>query len=240
MSDAEREITRYLFAELAEAEAEAISRRCFEDEDFYDSVRTVEDELVDSFVRGELPAEEAKRVDLFLRDTYQEDQLRIAQSFAHPGGSKLLSRWASWRMLAIAACVFLLLGSGIWLWSRKPMANAPQRAATSRTFEKPPVTFSFWIAPGVVRGERETKSLSIPPGTQTVAIEFELAAGTPRSAYSVDLQTTSGRPLWKQDGVTPEKSLIVKIPADVLRSGNYEATLRSGGSVVDYYYFHIN
>lgn len=62
----ENQIIRYLFGELSEAEQSQIEERFLRDREYLETVQAVEDELIDSFVRGGLSADERVRVEQYL------------------------------------------------------------------------------------------------------------------------------------------------------------------------------
>jgi anti-sigma factor RsiW len=62
----EDELVRYLLGDLNKAERAALKNRIAGDEELFEQVRELEEELVDAYVRGELdfpqsPAEDRKR-----------------------------------------------------------------------------------------------------------------------------------------------------------------------------------
>ena len=57
----EDRIRRYLLAQLTEQEMERLEREFFQDDDLFDLVRAVEDDLIDDYVAGALPTEARNR-----------------------------------------------------------------------------------------------------------------------------------------------------------------------------------
>src|SRR5258706_11795885 len=51
-------IARYLLGLLSDEERSAVQERLFQDEDYFDRIRAIEYELLDSYSRGEMPAPE--------------------------------------------------------------------------------------------------------------------------------------------------------------------------------------
>src|SRR5258708_18215751 len=51
-------ISRYLFGLSSDEERSAVQERLFQDEDYFDRIRAIEHELLDSYSRGEMPASE--------------------------------------------------------------------------------------------------------------------------------------------------------------------------------------
>jgi len=58
--DEERQIRRYLLGQLAEADQQRIDERFFLDDEFHEKMQTLERELIDAYVRGELDEDERR------------------------------------------------------------------------------------------------------------------------------------------------------------------------------------
>ena len=138
LTDDRKQAVKYLLGELAEAEQSLVEERSFQDTEFSELLSEVEDDLVDDYVRADLPAAERAHFERhYLSSPRRHEKMSSARSFqqvmsAMPRAvatEKVSSpaaprRW--WTMLfprdphpalsysfAAAALIFLL--SGLWL-----------------------------------------------------------------------------------------------------------------------------
>ena len=75
----DRLLTQYLFRSLSEQETERFDELSVVDDDFAARLNTVENDLVDAYVRGELPAEEARRFQSsYLSSPRRREKVRFA------------------------------------------------------------------------------------------------------------------------------------------------------------------
>jgi anti-sigma factor RsiW len=64
----DEEIIRYILGEMSEQEQTAIEVRYFEDRPFLADVQSVRDDLVDAYVRSELPASRRRRLEQRMKE----------------------------------------------------------------------------------------------------------------------------------------------------------------------------
>jgi hypothetical protein len=74
-------LRRYLLGELPEAERSELADRYFVDEEFFDELLDVENELVDQYVRGQLSSEERKNFGDYLR-SLPDGESKLATAYA--------------------------------------------------------------------------------------------------------------------------------------------------------------
>lgn len=88
----DRLLTQYLFRSLSEEETERLDELSVVDDDFAARLNSVENDLVDAYVRGELPAEEASRFkSAYLSSPRRREKVRFAAtlvSFEQRAGNK--------------------------------------------------------------------------------------------------------------------------------------------------------
>ena len=134
-TEAEGRLTRYLLGKLSESERESIESELFADEDAFEQTLIAEDELVDAYARGELPAKERTQFEeTFLNSAAARERVHFARTLAgavsdarrrettqtvaaqrSPGFFSVL--WASatrWR-IAEAAIAVVLIAALSWL-----------------------------------------------------------------------------------------------------------------------------
>jgi hypothetical protein len=134
----EKSIHRYLLGEMAESDQTAFERELLADRDKFDQVWSVEDELIDSYVRDEMSRSDRERFEShYLASPLHRERVAIARLFLEnidqPGGetinTKVTSPVAPWwsRLLesrswpkpavgaALALALLLIFGGG-WLF----------------------------------------------------------------------------------------------------------------------------
>ncbi|MBI3950501.1 MAG: hypothetical protein HY314_08615 [Acidobacteria bacterium] len=79
--DDERLIVRYLLGELLEAEQIRLEERFFTDEEYFERLQAVEDDLIDDYVRGELSRRERERFEIyFLASPGRRERVEFARA----------------------------------------------------------------------------------------------------------------------------------------------------------------
>src|SRR5947199_3004380 len=74
-------IKKYLLGQLAGADLAEIERRLLTDDEFYEEVQIMEDELVDEYVNSELSADERRLFEKnFLADPESRHKLRLGRA----------------------------------------------------------------------------------------------------------------------------------------------------------------
>jgi hypothetical protein len=240
--DDDEAIIRYLFGLSSDEERSAVLERLLQDEDYFDRIRAIEDELLDAYSRGEMPASQRPLLESSLLASAEG---RRKLDFAR-GLAAVQKRHGKRRApyLLIAATVLVATAIGLLFTLRKEH-NAVETRVTPSPIAQPspaPVVFSFLLTPGATRGTEQIKRLTIPSGTELVQLQLDLE-GDRHPRYSATLKTTSGAQVWEQAGLNPQPdgSILCRVPAAVFKSGSYELALTatSGRSpeVVAYYYF---
>lgn len=89
---------------------------------------------------------------------------------------------------------------------------------------------AFVLNLGVARGEAEGRRLVIPPDAEQVRLRVNFKVGDYKS-YRATLETVDGREVWSRAGLQAReqgqgKTVILNIPASVLRDDDYILTLK--------------
>ncbi len=107
---------------------------------------------------------------------------------------------------------------------------------------------TFVLPRGLTRQTVESTTFVVPPGTERVRLQLTLEAGDDYPAYRAQLRTARGDTSWQSGRVQSEtgpagQSVVLELPADVLRSEKYELTLtglnKDIAEDIGYYYFGI-
>ncbi len=239
-------IAQYLLGLLSDEERSAVQERLFQDEDYFDRIRAIEYELLDSYSRGEMPASERALLEsTLLASAEGRRKLDFARGLATVQASPGKRRAP---YLLIAAVVVVATATGLLFTLRNQhnaveTRTAPAISAPKAQPSTAPVVFS---APGTTRGGGEIKRLAIPSGTDLVQLQLDLE-GDHHPVYAATLKTTSGTQVWEQAGLNAQSggSILCRVPDTVFKSGSYELALTATASgrspeVVAYYYFQVS
>jgi hypothetical protein len=221
---------RFLLGRLTSEESETFETRLIAEAGLFETVRAVEDELLDAFVRGALTAEE--RQALAARFEQQPDRVRFATALTRRAQRRTVWRrpilWAS----AAAASLVLVAGAGLF---RKSSLSAPARpvaATASREVRKPSTAApeariaAFTIALATTRDGERPPRLELAPDVSAVALSVRLHPADRYPVYELALSRTDGRPVWSGRVTTRSADgIATTIPVSALGSGTYEVVV---------------
>ncbi|MDQ3802629.1 MAG: hypothetical protein M3416_02080 [Acidobacteriota bacterium] len=239
-------IIAYLLRELPAEEAERFEEECFAGESWPAQISSVEEDLIDAYLRGELTPERhqcfrqnylttaARRqrvamaaallryVDT-LPDEVEPDEVEPvapAPPAAPTWAGRLIAVWGrqTWALRAgVAVAVIAIIAGSLWLFR--------QRAPEPRTFATLALTIiadDTRDARGPRPGGGQPGRISLPPGTDALRVSLKLPGQPgPAARYRVELVNDGG-------GMTPlaaagreGESVSVEIPAGQLKRGQY-------------------
>ena len=138
----EQQIVRFLLGELPEDERQGVEGRLFQDDSFYSLVLAIQEELADSYVQGELTADQRKQFEShFLKSPRRKERVDFAAVFAgalvqndhaqsavSPAAASDAKWWSSFtafvpRLVPIAAgalaLILLVAASALYLQNRR-------------------------------------------------------------------------------------------------------------------------
>lgn len=140
---------------------------------------------------------------------------------------------------ALSAALAVLITGGWWLQHRRvprpttgpvpgqvPEAQAPK---LPKVHEGQTVTFAVTLAPGLVRGAEESKSVVIPPEATRVRFEARFEGDYPR--YEALVETVEGRQVWSEGNLQAEtflsgKRIFLDLSSRLLAPGDYILAVR--------------
>lgn len=251
----DRKFVRYLLGQMGPDEQAALEEQYLTDPDVHDQLRAAERDLIDQYVRGELPdAAEFERH--FLSSPQRRQRVEFAralmqslagsppradhQSAAAPiGRVGGLTRWA-W--LAAAAAVILAIGTLLVQSSRNPPpatdvvrtgppppSPAPDRREPVPAPAPRPVA-TLVLLPTLTRNSDEVKSLALA-GDVDVALQLMLEADE-YGRYRAVVRTAGGAEVWRQDQLQSRRTadgaaVTVTLPSSRLATEDY--TIRLSG-----------
>ena len=232
-SDAdEARLTEYLLGRLSEDERSLIEERFLADPGVHDQLRAVERDLIDRYVRGELPDPEvfeenylsspARRARVEFARTLMESSDRspaVPFDAADPGAApaRHLSGGLSpaWRMAAAVAVVIAGSLFALSRWSQTPgnesgTGDAPPAIRPAPAPDPPPVgpppapVATLVLIPNAARTSGDLPAVVVDAGAE-LRLQLELEAADYPS-YRVTVRTADGREIWRQDGLKVTRS----------------------------------
>jgi len=234
-------IHAYLRGEMSEEVRNAFQQRLFADDDLMARVCEAENDLIDALARGELPPAEAKAVRVMLRDSSQEDRIRIASALEQRErrGARPRPRFR-WEFAALAACIVLGVLSAALLFRNNTLEKEQAR---TRVPQSDAEIYSVTLDPGVVRGDRTGVAVQPPPNARTIELRMTLRAAGGYDRYRVDVGPESGRPVLSALLPRSGPGLRITVPRELLPPGAYEiavsGTATGGSEPLDSYHFTI-
>jgi len=190
-----------------------------------------EQNLIDRYVRGTMPAAERAEVEAHFVDCAEcQEQLDIAKSLRQAiressagwgnEQARQRERQASrWRWVAIAACAGLLmaLGTSAVLLLQRERARS-ELAGARLGPELAPVVFGLSLS----RNAAEPRDITLPGDSRWMIFLAEIDA-TRYLRYRASVIGSQGKEIWRQDGLQPNSpdSISVAIPSSALQPGTY-------------------
>ena len=248
-------IERYLLGELSPDEQAELEALYFSDAELLDRIDAAEDDLIDDYVRRELPAAQRMRFESYFLNEKRRERVRMAVALFKATAPRVAPRQA-W-VLPLAASLFgAALLAIVWLMVQN--RGLHQRIETlhaeiSRKGATPPVTATvpapvkqpatplpvaaIVLAPGLTRDGGDVATLAVASRTRTVRIEARLETRAPR--YEASLQRAGESPIWTASGlvaqtVDGERRLVLYFPREQFTSGDYILTVTARGFIADY------
>ncbi|MDX6500942.1 MAG: hypothetical protein QOG23_4202 [Blastocatellia bacterium] len=249
-------IRRYLLGKLADSEKEQIEQELLANDDLFEEILIVEEELADEYVAGKLSREEQAAFEKhFLATPERQQNLRFAQAlnrYVRAEANRELVRaeanrelnptpvppvyWAPRSWIGRVAAVVAVIAVAAALWLLIP------RSQTPRSFAPLTLTIS---SSSRDQGAQSTR-VSLPPGADALKISLRLPNPSPPAVrYRVELldDNVGSRTLetTEHDG----DSVVLVIPRAELRRGRYAINLiavQAGGTeqpINGSYYFTV-
>jgi hypothetical protein len=241
----EEMMRRFLLGQSGAEEQEAVEERFVTDPAFFEALSALEDELVLSHVRGDLPqrwrsAFDARVLASPARRRRVEEAERLHQALIasgartiHSGHGSKRALWsrptATW--LAAAAAIVVVILSG-WLIGRRTAPVQDAAVTGPATSSVPAIIATFVLAPGLTRSELGPSNVfRIEPGVQQVRIELSATTSNIEPLRAV-LRQVGGEfiavptdPVFRGNRNRVDVSWL--IAASLLPRGDYLLTLMS-------------
>jgi hypothetical protein len=221
--EVQERIRRYLLGQLSDGAREEFEQKLLVDEELFEELLVVEDELNDDYLMGELPRDERLQFEQhFLAAPERQDKLRFARALNRyvtvakqqaPDVKQSPGLWSNWTVLYRAGAVFavvILFAGTVWFFLN--------RSSSPETF----ATLNLTISQST-RGEgTQPSKVTLPLGKDALKIVLRLPEQSPTAArYRVELESDDGQKTSLEAIAQDGQSITVVIPAGELKRGLY-------------------
>jgi hypothetical protein len=243
-------IRRYLLGHLDEAGREQFEERFVNDAKFREVALIVEEELIDDYLAGLLPADEQTHFDAhYLAGPRQRHELTLAQAIREyalekaavepvvvpkPPGRKLFDflTGRGWLPALVGAAVLLVAVGGLWVWWMRGWQGNDSQLVTAETIarlNKPPYSaesvLSVPLTGFLNRATGQGQKFAVPATVDIVQLQLALPA-TPYQSYQATLRVTDGAELFTVGDFSAQQTqagrlLNLRLPARLLTPGDY-------------------
>ncbi|SRR5712692_2493867 len=248
-------LERYLLGEVSDDERSEIEQGYFADDAFFDQLIDVQNDLVDSYVRGTLPPADRQRFEeRFLTSGSGIARVEFARALQQRIAARSGRKTGSFRLLAIAASIAIIVIAAAWMTfmlqrrtqlpitESRPKAPKQQHTTpptpvqaqtqTAPLQSKPAASalVTVLLTPGGTRENEAAKPLVLRPAPQFVRVELVLEDDR-YDSYAAELQDVEGRVLWKEQSLRATtapsgRTVALSVPAKLLPPGDYIVVLK--------------
>ena len=212
----ERRLVDYLLGRLPESERQDMLERMLADDELFRTMQSVEESLIDSYVRGMLDGVEVRLVEDHLLSS-DRGQARLRTARALYEREQADARRYRLRWIAIAAMVLVAFGVGVGISRLDRGAGPPVTVAV----EQPPAFISLPLSTN--RGNGAIARVQLPDA-QRLVFSIPIAPEDRAPRYEVRLRTPD-----RGDLVFPGKespgAVTFEVGRKVLVGGRYEVEL---------------
>jgi hypothetical protein len=217
----DQQLRAYLLGQLSEGDAERLEARLLDDQETFEALEGVEDDLFDDFARGRLDA--AERAKFLERYAGQPARVRFARALAERSARASVVSFPRRQWLPLAAAAALAIAAG-------GVLMRPERAPQPLPSAAPPPP-SAVLRLGTSRSAGAASDLSLPPDAPTLELRVRLDPADRFDRYSMELRSPAGENVWRVDDLKAspdagELDLLASVPARPLASGTYELAVR--------------
>ena len=261
-------IRAYQLGQTASEDSARIEERLLIDDEFYQELLIVEDELVDQYLAGRLTGSEKESFETyFLATPERRETLRFARNLKryvnNEAGQKSGESNTDFASESGTFAAPALPQKRFWPWSN-PVVSYSLTAAVVlvvtlttvlivRNLNSPPAGIGkvlvVELAPGLSRGDQGTKQIIVPADTANVQLQLRVSNVAAYQTYRAILQTPDGRQISSQDGLRPDPAwndrIFCLVPANLLTPSDYSLKLSGINQQGEYedvarYYFRVS
>jgi len=239
-------LRRYLLGQMDEDERAEFEEKYFADDELFEELVEVENDLVDAYIDGVLtPAERKRFEERFMSTAEGRERVEFARTLRRRTTARPARRGHQWWLAAAAS--FALVGfATAWLIfsprqpeERPPVASRPPAVQTKQPAPLPlPTTetalLTLVLTPGGTREGEAAPPLVLRTAPQWVQLDLVLEQDR-YDTYTAELQDVEGRVLWSAKSLRASGGAVKpKVPARLLPPGDYVVVLygvRAGAPV---------
>jgi hypothetical protein len=234
----ERELRAYLLGQASEASAARLEDRLLEDDELFQVLECIEDDLFDDYARGRLDVKERARFEA--RYGTDGDRQRFARALSRrvDSGPRVMPvrtapAWRRWAPLAAAAAVVVVMGGVVLrLVEDRLIAPRPPVPVSLPAPPSEPRELAYGLVLGASRAAAEPTLLTIPRNVAMIQLRVRLNPADRFDSYVVDLRSeTTDTQVWQGEGLhatIDNGDLVVAahLPAFAVPDGMYEVAVR--------------
>jgi hypothetical protein len=245
-------LVEYLLGDPSEDHRREIEQQYFKDDDAYEAVLAVENELAYDYAAGGLSPVQRQRFEQRLLGT-PEQRARVETARAllrrvQPAGVR-----AWWPLAAAAVLVLALAG---WLAADlarqsddserasvaappvvAPEAGVVPKGEPAKTPAQPPplagrppglpAVIAVTLRPGLVRSTDTGTRIVIPADAGVVRVTLEMPSTATESnrSYRIAIRNAEGAEVWSGAPLRPVLPLVIEVPPRAVVTGDYERVL---------------
>ena len=213
----DKQLREYLLGGLTPEERGQIECRMLEDDDFADSLREREADLLDGFTSGTLNEEDRRRFSVLASNPAWAAKLAVSQWIAAQSARAPLGRatrttswWLGWAAALAAAIV-----AGWMMRENGRLRALPDKPAAS-------LVASISMAAGTQRDSSD-RTFVIPASSKVLRVEMPAESGYEDYVLSVEGSGAS----FSVPGILRAETIIGWIPSAMLPSGRYDFLLKA-------------
>lgn len=219
-------IREYLLGKASSEDSAFVEERLLGDDEFYQQLLVVEDELFDQYLGGSLPEADKEPFETyFLAAPERREKLRFTRNLkkyvkrAAPPvvvEMKPPSFWSRPVVTYSLAAAVVLVVALVGLTTIQIM-NAPPHAGKTLAVE---------LVPGLSRGDEGVKQISVSTDTATVELQLRAPNISGYQTYRAILQTAGGNEISRQDNLSASTDRVIyPVSATLLKPGDYSLKL---------------
>lgn len=260
----QRTIEKYLLGELSSDEQTELETRYFGDAELLERIDAAEDELIDDYVRRQLPPDRRLRFESHFLNEQRLERVRMAEALQRAAAPRAARRQAWILPMAAALCGAALLAI-VWLVvqnrglhrgietlraerdeARGRQAEMARRIARlqTATVPEPPkqpaaplAVAAIVLSPGLTRDGGKAAIVTVERQTRMVRIDARLDMSAAR--YHATLRRAGEEPVWTGSGIVPQtidgdRRVVLYFPREQFTAGDYILTLTAPGVIADY------
>jgi hypothetical protein len=262
-------LVEYLLGDLSDDQRLEIEQQYFKDDDVYEALLAVENELTYDYAAGTLsPAERQRFEQRFLGTAEQRARVETARALlrsVRPARPR-----TAWMRPLAAAAVLVLVAAGWLAVDLARRANAPERAPidvppgtaaapgtpgpvpsappppAGKAPAQRPLAIAVTLQPGLARSTDSATRIVIPPGAGVLRLQLAMPSTAVESyrSYRVSIRNAADVEVWGRAPVPPAKPLVIEVPPLALPAGDYElvlsgTTAASTSEDLAEYYFRV-